>query len=788
MDTKKTSKIGDIENKQFVSLSEKMKPKWYMAMADYVIDKCKKNNDKVLIKELFDLANGYIKEEKYNYLISSLVENDKAEQNMPVRVVDLIAPIKDRYMGEFGKSYHSYQCYSLDMDSIALRNKELKESVTALAVQKLINILNQEGMETGQPSQEVEDIDKFIEKFKKEWKDKRVIDAQQRLELINATVEAQDKYYTMYYHWWATRCCYSYREVIDDEFYFYAISPLEYYRCASGNKFVEDDDMGVWETTISVNQLVDWCRTFFTKEQIEEIVKLTQYVEADGSWRVPVRLIEKICGGSIRQLDFDTDYILPIHETEDTVLLTNNSKKIVVARYAYKTPTPVKLLTYISLDGEVREMIVSDDYQLDPYYGDISIRTEYHNKVFMGLRIGNESNAIYSEPRLAECQRELLGNESVTKLPFNGMSWMVAESKRDPIPKRLEPYSILYTIYTTQIERASSKFKDWIILPESALNDSEYMTMSEKLQAARNGGLLVLSDSEIDDLANVLQAIREVYTQGIERYINTLNGIKQQIKQEAWEQANMNDARAGQLGQYAGKATTEYALNLAQTGSTWELQQFNTFREKDLLANFDWSKVAWSKGKSGSYIDHNTNQAVYVDVDGVSGLGTNIGISVQHASKLEEKKNQLKEIGFAAAQNGDTMTAVEIVMHDNPNQLAEILRQGDEAKKSYELSLQTAASKANEKLEVLKDQLADKESKRKIDEIMAKVNAETEARIRVAEINKEALLESTAMKVSHDSNGDGYIDNYDTQEDKTMKAIMNQNSNTASAVAGIPKV
>ena len=44
------------------------------------------------------------------------------------------------------------------------------------------------------------------------------------------------------------------------------------------------------------------------------------------------------------------------------------------------------------------------------------------------------------------------------------------------------------------------------------------------------------------------------------------------------------------------------------TGSVWSLECFNLFRERDYVANIDYSKFAWIDGKRGSYVDPTTNK------------------------------------------------------------------------------------------------------------------------------------------------------------------------------------
>lgn len=63
-----------------------------------------------------------------------------------------------------------------------------------------------------------------------------------------------------------------------------------------------------------------------------------------------------------------------------------------------------------------------------------------------------------------------------------------------------------------------------------------------------------------------------------------LDNLKQGLKAEAWEAANMNNARFGDAKDYAGKAVNESNYSQAMTGSVWSLECFNLFRERDYVA------------------------------------------------------------------------------------------------------------------------------------------------------------------------------------------------------------
>jgi hypothetical protein len=800
---------------QMATEAEKFRKEWYIPMADYVINLCTRNDfNHPEITKLLNLANGYIPESEFE-AVTKLYGEDKDDLNkLKIRNIDFMAEIKDKYMGEFSKSYYYYQAYSLDSDSISYMNKEIEHNVQSMAMQELINILNaqeeqrkqqqaaeqasyQEAMKqtggdeeaaqeiqeppvqqpplaTGKESKPIEDIDAWVKEYKVNWKDDRVVKAQQRLELVNQILNVKDKYYTAFYYWWCTESCYTYREIIDGQLYFWAVSPLEYYRCHSGNKYVEDDDYGCWKQYVSIQGLVDLCRHYFSEKELKAIIELCKYCSPSGEVNVPVVKYRE-CK---MFLDLPDDN-LPgvIKDNNGNIRLWNTSNRIEVWRYAYKTPVRHKRLMYMDITGEIKEKIVLDDYELDEAAGDISIHNEWINKCVVGLRIGNYNNGFYSKPKYAECQRELYGNESVCKLPFNGVSYIINENARNPIPKRLEDYIKLYRIITAQMERAINMFKDMLIFPESTLLDSTELTAAQRLNRSKLDSLFPVNDSNLETL-QILQHIREVYTQGIEKYVSVLSQLREQVRNEALRVVNFNEAREGQLGQYAGKATTEYALNIAQTGTAWMLEQFNLFREKDMEANYDWSKVAWIDGIKGSYIDPTTGEVVYVSLDEMEGLIDNIGISIMHNAQLEEQTAQLKQYAFNMGQNGNEIVAIESITNRNISKLKQLIKEAGDKNREFQLDMQRASEEARQQTEQVIAQAKQEELAMEMKMLQMKLESETEKAIAVAEIHRQEMLEVTAMKIEsgmEDSDGNGSFDNYRKKEIEEEK-VSSKNS------------
>ena len=732
---------------QRVSDETKQTESWYIPNANYWINLAIGQNDKTITQQFLDAANGLVDRKTYDYVLRNYVEKvgEKGKLYGEIRDVDFLTPIKERYMGEFINMFANYQVFNNDPSITLARNKELANRVMTWCNQEIINELNKQGFQTNQQSITQDKLEDVIDDVLDNWIDDVTVSTQKRLELINAITEAKDKYQQAYFYWWACEEVYTYREVYKDDVYLYVISPLEYYRVDSGNRYIEDDDAGVRLYKMTIPQIID---RFRDELDDTEIKYLKDIYSAAPRYDTPDNI------EFIRVMEDFAERKSRINRNRE--MLANESrlwaKEIDIYHYVWKTEIKQGVLTHLDSNGIEVETIVDANYEFDYEAGDRDIRWEWINQVWEGWRIGGEHSGIYIKPRPILVQRERFNNYSECKLPYNGVIGLNKDNLRNPIPFRILPYLALYRIYTLQQERAVNKFKSWLLFPESVLADSSEMTTEERLAVANKDGLLPYDDTEATP--NALQSIREIATTALNNYINTLDVLKQNLKAEAWEAANMNNARFGDTKDYGGKAINEANYAQALTGSVWSLECFNLFRERDYLANIDYSKFAWIDGKRGSYVDPNTHKVVVVDLDGSSDFGKNIGIYIRNNSDTQNKLNMMKELAFSASQNGDLDIAISAIEDNNLVSISQNIKKAVEAKREYEMQLQQVEQQTRIQAEQI---ITERETQKQ--QFEAEQNAaDRQNKIDLENIKLEGEKEIWRMRLQVDTNGNGNID------------------------------
>ena len=190
---------------------------------------------------------------------------------------------------------------------------------------------------------------------------------------------------------------------------------------------------------------------------------------------------------------------------------------------------------------------------------------------------------------------------------------------------------------------------------------------------------------------------------------------------------------------------------------------FNLFRCTDYLANYDYSKVAWSDGKESAYIDESTNEPKFVSVDPSEHMSLNIGINVGNSALLDEKLRAMKQIAFSAAQNGNNTLAVEAIINDNLQELKHKILEADEAEKAYQQQMENIKNQASMQAKQMDVEAKQIDHQYNLETIQAQGDIDMQQKY----IDQETQLLVWDKRLEVDKNGNGYI-----SDDEAMKDIL----------------
>lgn len=730
--------------KQDVSESAKKKPEYYIPTIDYIIDKAISLNDKSEVKTLLDAADGYIDNKTFNYALTNFGVDKQTNYPNNARHISIINPIKRRYIGEYIRQFKNFQVYHKDIDPIIARNNSLSEEIKTIIRQYMLNKMQEGGLETGVPQQEIPDLEQYIAQYKEDYIDKEVIEAQEILGLINALTDSDLNYTRAFSYWFACEEVYTYRKVMNNDLHKEIISPLEYYRIPSNSTFVEDDEQGMRKYKMSLTQIKEHLSHRMSDSDKKYLETIEFSTQNHGSNNTTNNLISRTIDLSSRE---EFSYLSTYPGFNNFKFDINDwASEIEVCHVVFRAPYKYGTLTYTDLMGEQKTMIVDETYKLNIDNGDIDLQWDTVPKVYDAYRIGNKVTGLYIKPELIQPQRQDINNEYKCKLPYNGISGIFNNTVKTSIVKMLIEYEALYRIYKLQQERAISQFDPGVmIIPESLTGDSEEMTRLERMAYAKRDHKLYIDDT--DASANSLQGMRFVGDGGaMVEYIKTLGDIIDKTKAEAWEQADMNNPRMGDSSQLQGKAVTEYAINKATTGSILMFMLFNKMVEKDYEADIDYAKYAWIDGKQSSYIDPKTGKPVFVNIDGTKLFTKNLGIFVGNNPINDEKLQQFRQLAFSAAQNGEFGMAADSIELENSTQIHKLIKEANARKE--EMLQQQSERQAQAQEQAGQMTLQNGREQREFEKY--KIDSTNETDITVAKISAGVATNSAMIKANTD--------------------------------------
>lgn len=677
---------------QYVGEAEKNKEDWWKPTMDYWISQAEAQNDKSDVEKNLNYANGIIDRSLFRYILQPLapgVVSEDLMKKMPgeLRDVDLITYVRERYQGEYMNLPYKFFVKTNNPETVMAFNHGLRKQVRKLIESKFVNLMNtNQNVDTNFGEQPDVDIEKFVKEETQKFFDDQAIDGQNKLELINDRTDFDTMRHQAFFYWFSTEQFYDWRYVGDNgKFNKVLISPDEGYPVDNGEQFVEDNDAFLFKRKISWTQFIQRYQNKLTKEELDYVQQMMSITTDEqpaliAPWEV---VKDRVL------MSYGSDYYYSNYSKTSDYRVTNDAREIYENIIQFIVPRKVKVLKYIDIDGELKEMEVESGYRLDKENGDIELNYEYIDETWTGVRIGNQHIGIYLKPEKDIIQRR--GADGKLKLHFGGKKRLMQEININPIPKRLAPYVVMDRIILLHQERAMAKMKDAILtMPKSLIYSKEKEAISQYFMMMADGTLEY--DDTLISADEISKAFRIVGHPAADKYLMTLINLRHENRQEALEMANMNSERVGSANPQGGKAITEQNIFRAKIASTLMIHMFHKALERSHTADLDISKLAWITGESGAYFDKKNNKTISVSIDPLDHFLSSYGVFVVDSKSEEEKVAMYKQIAFSAAQNGQFGVAAESLEIDNAAEGRQVIAKLQKATEEFQKELERVKS------------------------------------------------------------------------------------------------
>ena len=715
--------------KQRVSLSEKMKPSYYMNNIHYYIGVALANNDKNEVLDNLAASNGIVPQSTYDYILRPLTGDGDTLKSLPgvIRDTDFITPIREKNIGEYIELPNEFTVKVDDPDITVLKNKEVGDIVRPFIEQAVINKIN-EDKQTGVPSKPI-DIEKVVSDTLENWIDDRADNALKLVKSIVNENDLENKRLSLFNYWWSTEQAYIHTYTINGGIFFDVISPLEGYPITNGYEFVDDQEAFLIKRKLTFDRIEEYYGDELTSKDREYLDVLLRNNVGTDTLTTTCDVYEGIYG---RRLMLANDK----YANKSDIIPFSNGRDVDEYVLYYKTEVERKILFYFNELGEVKQRVIDDDehFEFNEELGHIKVEKEWIMETWKQVLLGEEYSGIYLKPKPEVVQ--IYDEKGHNKLPIYGKKGLINGVYINPVPKRIIPNLALHRILTLQIERQIAKYKGSIeIIPQTMLGDSE-QDVKDNMFYKLADSTIIYDDTKVD-FNTIAQGYRLVGNDAATTFIKTLIDYRDTVKAEAWDMANMNDARYGSAPASTTVTNNQQNIFNAKLGSVLSITTFNSILVRLYTGLLAFAEYVYPDGAKGSIFD-NDGEIKYFNIDSGELTANKYGIYMTNSVIDFQKLKDYKDFAFAAGQHGEFELATAAIEGESISSIRKKLNEYLKAKREYEKNLEKQKMQQEKMMQeaMLKDKEADRQHD--LDKIMLEEKLKEAREVKVASIKDKS--------------------------------------------------
>lgn len=658
------------------------------------------------LESLYKYYNGEIEESEYTHVTAPF---DKKRRSLPAKLhnYNIIKPTIDILLGEKSKRSHEFTVVNKNPEAISAKKEAKQKFFREQAINLYLTELKSLGFNTEELDQvpNMEDLENI---FEQSYTDIKSILGQQAMNYLYTKLEVRDEFIEGFKHFLISGSVVSYRGVNKDETEFEILNPLD----VDGDKdpdieFYEDGDWAIYRKLSFPSSVVDYYFEDLTPDQIERL-------ENPKGQYSPNFISRNGASNSFAQ--------------DDQNSYQRRERAIEVVKCYWKCRKKIGFLSYTDEFGFQQEEIVDEDYKAG--LGE-TVDWKWINETWEGHRIDGD---IYVRCQPVETERRNLDNPSICKLPINGRKYSDMNSGSISLVMLGIPYQLSYNIYKWRLDLAISKSKDIIAQFDINMIPKKWKPEDFLYWIESTGIAWVDYNKEDIKLSPQHQGVMDLTIKTIGNYIELLNSIIVE-----WERiSGVNAQRAGVIGQYEGKATSQQAIIQSSYVTEDMFRKYQRFEQRELQAILDYSQYAFKNGKKAQYVT-SENLISQIDIDGEEYMNSEFGVFVSNQSKDLEKLDLLKQMIQPMIQNGTPISVVaQMISSESFSDISEKIKKAEKSfaqqeQKIRELEIQEEQAKRDHEMA-----LEDREDMRNIRDNETKLivtDKNNEAKEEVARIN-----------------------------------------------------
>jgi hypothetical protein len=394
----------------------------------------------------YDLYSGVFHKEDLKYVTNPIGFADESLLPAELKHYDIVTPIFNLLIGEESQRLFNYMVRVVDESSVSNKQEKMHEQFVNFIMQRLTT-----GPEvdpnTGQPVQDEKAVARYQKYLRYNYKDMREVVASKILSYLIKKEDIQAKFLKGFEDALVASEELYRVDIMGQEPTLVRVNPLElFFMLPHNSDFIDDADVIVEHTWMSVGQIVDLWHEELTTEQI-------YFLE---------RGVTSMSGGSADGMNYETPRTIftadipEVDSIRDIAVgynyYANNRGNIRVIKAVWKSKRKIGIIKYLDETGEEYERVTVDE-TYKPLPGE-KVEWKWINEYRECTKIGND---IYVQMQPCRVQRRNMTNLSECKSPYVGTIYNATNAKAVSLMDRLKPYQYLYNIIYYRTEMALAK-------------------------------------------------------------------------------------------------------------------------------------------------------------------------------------------------------------------------------------------------------------------------------------------------------------------------------------------
>jgi hypothetical protein len=400
--------------------------------------------------------------------------------------------------------------------------------------------------------------------------------------------------------------------------------------------------------------------------------------------------------------------------------------------------------------------ILPDDYKIRK--GD-NVEKKAYNDLWTCTMIGHD---IVIDARSMPNQVRREENFSETKLPYIGIIKNNVDGITLSIVDSLKNIQILYNIVMYHIELTLARSGGKAVVYDTSQKPNG-VSLDDVFYHAKNSGVIPINTKQEGNQVggfNQFQQIDFTLSNSVQQLIN----LKMMLEDTAEKLTGISRAREGFTK--SGSAVGVNERSVMQSSLVTQPLVANHVRTIDMVFNYmsDLMKICWGDGKKTVHFMGEQGAEMMKMMGDIKN--NDYSIWVNNSSKDRQMKDKIEAMGQQILSGGGAEGFLQMIKVSNAINAKDaevILEQGIEAMQQQQMAMQEQQAAAQEQMAQVE------QAKAEADAHLRK--AELDTKIQVAQINADAMIEATRLKIE----GGQETQDFRHQHDANMKMLDTSN-------------